>query len=533
MEALVKRRLGTVKDSSKDTASAYEFAFEAWQRRKWLAALVFGAVVAATFCVTLALPDLYRATASVLVERQQVSEAFVRPSVTAELETRIQTIHQQVMSRARLTDVINRLDLYRDLKDDDVPLDAIVQRMRRDIELELKGVDQSTGRTATIAFTLGYSGRDPETVALVANTLVGLYVEENTKSREEQASRTASFLKDQLGEIKRGLDGQERRANGFKLQHTSELPEQLEVNLAALERLTTQLRLNGEYQLRSIERRERFEKQLAEASSEDPPTPPSALPSKLPQLRRDLAELQTQFSDHYPDVIRVKAEIAALERQLERPGTNGESSPAVDATTRVRHALRDTDAELASLKEQEAFLRETIAGYETRVENAPRRQQELQELLRDFETTKEHYQTLLKRYEDARLAATLEEGQSVEQFRVLDPAIPPTRPAAPDRSWLLIMGFIAAVGLAFGAVVAAERLDTTFHTLDDLRAFANVPTLATIRPLLTEGDKRRQRRRVALIAIGAVVMLVLIGAGSYRYSAGNEQLVRMVTRTGS
>jgi polysaccharide chain length determinant protein (PEP-CTERM system associated) len=527
----MRRRLSTVKGGSKDAASAYEFASQAWQRRKWLAILAFCVIAAATFCVTLALPDLYRATASVLVERQQVSEAYVRTSVTAELETRIQTIHQQVMSRARLTDVINRLDLYRDLRDH-MPIDAIVQRMRRDIQLELKGVDQTTGRTATIAFTLGYSGRDPETVALVANTLVGLYVDENTKSREQQASRTATFLKDQLAEVKRGLDDQERRANDFKMEHTGELPQQLEVNLAALERLSSQLRLNGEYQLRAIERRERFEKQLSEAASAEPDLPPSAPISKLPQLYRDLAELQTQFSDHYPDVIRVKAEIAALERQLAPQQAKPDSPKPVDAPARIRQALAENDAELASLKEQEKLLRQMIGGYEARAENAPKRQQELQDLLRDYETTKEHYQTLLKRYEDARLAATLEESQNVEQFRVLDPAIPPTRPAAPDRMRLVIMGLIAAIAFAFGVVLAAERLDTTFHTLEDLRNFTNAPTLATIRPIITAGDRRRQRRRVALIAVAAVVFVMLVGTGTYRYSAGNEQLVRMMTRGG-
>src|SRR5206468_2847581 len=104
----------------------------------------------------MSLPNLYRATATVLIERQQqVSEAFVRPSVTAELETRIQTIHQQVMSRARLTDVITRFGLYPDLRSV-VPIDALVERMRREIQLTLKGVDQSTGRTSTIAFTLSY-----------------------------------------------------------------------------------------------------------------------------------------------------------------------------------------------------------------------------------------------------------------------------------------------------------------------------------------------------------------------------------------
>ena len=282
--------------------------------------------------------------------------------------------------------------------------------------------------------------------------------------------------------------------------------------------------------MRSIERRERFEKQLAEAGSAEPAAPPSAPPSRLPQLHRDLAELQTQFSDSYPDVIRVKAEIAALERQLARQQAKEDRSKPDEATTRIRQALGETDAELASLKEQETFLRETIGGYETRVENAPKRQQELQDLLRGSETTKEHYQTLLKRYEDAQLASTLEESQNVEQFRVLDPAIPPARPAAPDRARLLMMGLIAAFALAFGVVLAAERLDTTFHTLDDLRAYTTAPVLATVRLIPTGGDTRRRRLQIAVTVVLAILGLALIVGGTYYVAGGNEQLVGLTAR---
>ena len=113
-----------------------DLALDAWGRRKWLALVVFAAVAGATVTLTRSLPNLYRAAATVLVERQQVSEAFVRTSVTAELETRLQTIREDVMSRTRLTDLIVRLDLYPELRPK-VPLDTIVGRMRRDIQLEL------------------------------------------------------------------------------------------------------------------------------------------------------------------------------------------------------------------------------------------------------------------------------------------------------------------------------------------------------------------------------------------------------------
>jgi polysaccharide chain length determinant protein (PEP-CTERM system associated) len=504
----------------------HEAALLAWRRRKWLALLVFSATLVGAVSLTLALPDVYRAAATVIVERQQMPEAFVRPSITAELETRIQTIHEQVMSRARLTEVILAEGLYRELRGD-WPMNAIVDRMRNDIQLQLRGVDQMTGRTATIAFTLGYRGRDPQAVARVANRLAHLYIEEHADGRERQASRTASFLKEQLDEVKRALDEQERRASDYRLRYTNEMPQQLEANLAALERLNTQLRLNGEYQLRAIERRERFERQIAEARGTREDT--AAPASQLAQLEGQLAALRTQYSEQYPDVIRLKGEIAALRQE-------GAGAPpaedTADAGARIRRALGDTDAELQGLRQEESLLRQAIASYEQRVENAPRRQQELQELSSGYESTREHYQVLLKRYEDAQLAASLEEGYNPEQFRILDPALPPERPAAPDRVWLLLMGLVAATGLAVGVVLAAEKLDTSFHAADDLRAFIGAPVLATIRPIVTKSDRRRTRLRFALAAAAGAVVLALIAAATHRVADGNEQIVRLMARSG-
>jgi polysaccharide biosynthesis transport protein len=498
-----------------------------WRRRKWIAIAAFCSVAAAALTTAASLPDLYRASATVLVEHQEVSEAFVRPSVTAELETRIQTIHQRIMSRERLSEVIARFNLYPELQDV-VPIEGIVERMRRDIiPLQLKGVDQATG-PVTIAFTLGYRGRDPWTVAQVTNTLVAFYVEENTTVRERQANQTADFLAAQLADVKRELDAREQRTTTFTLQYTDELPQQLEANLAALDRLNTQLRLNGEHQLRAIERRERLEQELMDNGSE--PAPAQSPAADLRALKRKLVELRGRFTDEYPDVLRVRAEIAALERQIAQPAGTEASADDALAGVGTRQALEQSERELTSLRHQEAVLRGAIAQYETRVENAPRRQHEIQQLSRGYDLVKERYETLLKRYEDAQLSAKLEQGQATEQFRVLDPAIPPTQPAAPNRLWLAVMGIIAAFGLAVGSVVVAERLDATFHTADDLRAFVDVPALVAIRRIVTHADVWRQRRRLALMTVSAIVGLILVIGGSYYVAAGNEQIVRLTAR---
>jgi len=502
---------------------------EVWARRKWLALLVFIAAFGAVGAAARSLPNLYRSTATVIVEREQVSEAFIRPSVSAELETRIQLIREQVMSRARLTDLINRFDLYPQWRVK-VPLDTVIDRMRRDIQLELKGVEQPmSGRSATIAFAISYVGRDPQTVATVTNELAGFYVKENTKLREGQAVRTAEFLRSQLQDIKRELDDQERRTSEFKLSHVGELPQQVEANLASLERLNTQLRLNGENQLRAMDRRERLEKELAESPARRGGADPQSDEQKLAALRQQLDDLKARFTDDYPDIVRLRQEIKVAEAQAARAQARADK-PSADATADRKHDLAALDTELAALKDEERALRQAITGYEQRVDNAPKRQQDLQALSRDYESTKERYDTLLKRYEEAHLAATLEQGQKMEQFRILDTAVPPREPAAPGRLRILAMGLILAIGLACGAVLAAEKLNTSFHSLDELRDAVSLPTIVRVPLIPSAADTRRRRLRAALTIVTAAAGLAIIVGGAHRIAAGNEQIVRLMER---
>lgn len=516
--------------------SGFELALAVWRRRKWLAIVVFAALCSATLSVAKALPNLYRSTATVLVERQQLPETVVRPAVTSEVETRLQTISQEILSRARLGALIARFDLYPDLRRR-VSLEAAIERMRRDIELEPKEVAQSGGRV-TIAFALSYQGWDAARVALVTNTLTSFYIEENLRLRERQVTGTAEFLKLQLEEVEKRLEGQKRLLAEFKLRHVGELPHQVTANLVTLDRLNGQLRLNTESQTRAVERREALTKQLAEADALGPGGGPVAAAARIARLRQELAELRTRFSDKYPDVIRVKEEIAFLERQLaaaQRDGVPGmePTAPATRVFLQLRQALREVEAQIEALKSEEKTLRQAIAAYVRRVEDAPKREQEFQELSRDYETTKELYYSRLKRYEEAQLAESMEQRQRGEQFRILDPAIASKEPIAPNRLRLVALGLLLSLAVAGGSVVLAERLDSSFHALDDLRAFTSVPVVASIPRILTERDARRRRWRLWLATIAVGLGLAVIGGAAYYVAHDNEQLVWMLARSRS
>src|SRR5213078_4477528 len=322
-----------------------------WSRRKWLAILAFAAPMAAAASLITFLPNLYRSTATVLVDRQQIPETFVRSTVTSALETRLQTISQEVLSRSRLEALITRFALYPDLWTQ-APSEEVIKRMRGDIKLELKGVEARGQREATVAFTISYQGNEPATVSLVTNTLASFYIEEDLKARGRQATGTAEFLKVQLEETKKRLDIHEQRVSEFKRRHLGELPQQMEANLATLERLHAQLRLNADSQTRASERRQALSSQLADAKAH---------------------ELKPEENPATPPV-----------------------TPLTPYVLRLKEALSEAETDIKVLKGEERRLRDGIAAYQGRVENVPRREQEFRELSRDYESTRELYSSLLK-----------------------------------------------------------------------------------------------------------------------------------------
>ena len=510
-----------------------DFVSEVWHRRKRLFIWVLSGVLLAAVIVARSLPDLYRASAKVIVDRQEVSEAFVEPSVTADLETRIQTIDQRVRGRDSLTKVIFSKNLYPELRKV-APIEGVVERFKNDFTLKLEGVGDPTGRTATIAFTVTYGGRDPAVVADVSNTLAALYVDENTKSRRRQAVVTAEFLEKEVERARQAMDTSDRRATEIARNNIDVLPQQIEVNMAALNRVNDNLRQIGEYQLRAIERRERLEKELADSALTGTATSEEAISARLEKLKGDLADLRRKYSDKHPDVIRMTQEIAALEQRAADapPKSNAPAAPSTSRSSLVR-ALAEIDAQLKSLKEEETKLRQQSASYESRVENAPKRMTEIDRLTRGNDSPRERYQSLLKRYEAARIATNLEDRQDLEQFRILDPAVVPRTPSMPDRLLIVGMGFFAALAAAAAAVFAAEKLDTTFHSPAGLSSVLNVPVLATIRVVPTRRTTFRRRAKRALVTGAALVVLTLIAAASYYIASGNEDLVRMISRGGA
>jgi uncharacterized protein involved in exopolysaccharide biosynthesis len=432
--------------------------FDIWRRRKWLALSTFAVILAAAASVAAFLPDKYRATATVLIERR-ATEGTLQSADTGELETRLQTIGEKILSRAQLESLIRQFQLYRGPRAEGASQEAIVEQMRRDTHLELKGIDPLSGRGTTVAFALSYWGDDPRTAAKVANTIATSYVEDNQKSRERQAASSAKFLEAQLDEAKVHLDD----------------------SSAELARL--------------VARRDGLIKRLA--SMEPANSPKSMDVVRLAKARQELADLLSQYKDNHPLVIRTRREIQALEVQVASSAPDGRTASLDGAATQqVKDALAQAEAAVMSS---------------------------------DYATTKDHYLSLMKLYDAARLDEDKEQGEQGVRFAILDPAVVPDQPASPNRFRVLLGGLALSIGIAIGAVMVAEQVDTSFHALDDLRAFTQVPILAGISRIPTRKAKRRRLFHLTLgFLLTAIGLLGVVGASYWVAHRGAPLLLTIV-----
>jgi polysaccharide chain length determinant protein (PEP-CTERM system associated) len=526
------------------------------RRRRVLAVLPFLFVLTAAVSLAVFLPSLRTARSLVLVNRQVIPERYVTSTVQADLEARLLTLSQEILTPQRLTQIARQYNLYSKARS----TDELVDRMRKDIRIELVEDRERRGRESrSFLFTVSYTAANPVVAARVANTLSSLYIEENGRMREQQAASTSEFLETQLKELREKLSAQERTLTAYKERNLGELPEQKDVNLRTLERLQQQLQLAHENNRRATERRQLLTNALGEIDTTVAmtATPSAAGPSVTPAdtaaarlnlLRQELAMTQTRFSDKYPDVVQLKEQIRVLEAKVESEKAAVAALPKSVAGTTPKRAGRDLrvppeNAYVQSLMTQldQATVEAKTSAEEIRgingqivvstrrLENTPKREQELAILTRDYDTTKDLFKSLLAKRGEADMAAELEQRQKGENFRVIEPARLPERPAGPNRFRLLLVGLALAIGASGAAVVVAEQVDTSFRRVDEIRSTLPLPVLSAIPRITTEQDRSRtlRQRRWATAAVG--FGLLIVAGTSFVVAHDNQGLVALLT----
>jgi polysaccharide chain length determinant protein (PEP-CTERM system associated) len=483
------------------------------RRRIWLLLVPFAIVSAATAVVAKLLPDRYRSETLLLVEPQRVPENYVRATVTTTIERRLHSITQQILSRTRLERLIEEFNLYAEDRRTGI-MEDVIEDMRRDIDIRPVRGD---------VFRVSYTGSDPRTVMRVTERLASSVIEENLVDREVLAEGTNQFLEAQVEDARRRLMEHEQKLEQYKRRFSGELPSQVDSNLQAISHTQMQIQTLIESVNRDQDRRAAIERVLTDMASDAaaaaavPQTPQvGTVAQQLAVAQSTLQSLELRFKPGHPDIAMWKRRIRDLETAAEAEALNAPVSdgataarPTSYAETMRQRRVRDLQDEVKQLDKQiaaklteEKRLRAASGTYQARVEMTPTRESELVELTRDYGTLQTMYTNLLAKKEESKVAANLERRQIGEQLKLIDPARMPERPFSPNRVRINFLGM--AGGLLLGLVLIAlrEYRDGSFRTDDEVSSVLALPVLAVVPIMMSDKDRRRLRRRRALMGFG-------------------------------
>lgn len=545
---------GRSKPAAPSAAPPVEHYLQLVLHRKWLITFVFLMGTVVTIAVVQALPNVFTANTLILVDPQKVPESYVKSTVTGSVRDRLSTLSQQILSATRLQKIIDSVHLYQ-AERKTMAREEILAKMRKDITTTV--VSDFGASQELQAFRISYSGTDPRLTALVTNELAQLFIEENLKAREAQSAGTTEFIENQLQDTRKALEEQENKLKDFRLKHIGEMPEQQSADLQILGQLQSQVQLEGEALSRAEQQKSYLQSMMTQVvpvidvdSGDDAGAPapaaakaagPAAQPKKS-QLALDkekLAELLTRYKDTYPDVIKLKKQIADEEaRQVAAGGAVEPAEPKVQVpvppappvTTKsaataappapsARHfnpvlqgQIDSIDAEIAKHRQEIQRLSKLLAGYQGKLESIPVHEQEITALVRDYEMTKAHYSQLEGLALQAETATQLEYRQKGEKFLVLDPAVPPEKPSKPNRPLLDAAGALGALLLGIILAMAPEIFGMTIVGVQDMPVSGSLTILEIIPVIKTRSDEILHRRRMLVATASAVIATIAAGA---------------------
>ena len=496
------------------------------RRRRWSFIMPAAAIFLLAVVVALALAPVYRSTATILIEEQEIPPDFVVTTVTSFVEQRLQSINQRIMSTTRLLEIIDRFNLYAGDRRR-MTTEEIIEKMREDVELEpisTEVMDRRTGRAtmATIAFTLSYAAKEPpDTVQKVASQLTSLFLEENLMVRERQTSETSEFLRDESQRVKQQMERIEAEIAAFKQAHINELPEMLQLNLQELSNVERNIERLQE-NLRTLKQREGYLQ--AELSTTSPKWQRNWVAEKDEDIRRlemlevQIISLKTRYSDEYPDVVKTRQEIEELKQRLDAEGVdysrkrghNEEEKPENPAYISLSAQLGGVRSEIETINRLIANFENTATGYKKRIAATPAVEENYNALLARQANTRLKYNDLLQKTMEAEVAQGLEKDQKGERFTLIDPARLPEKPFRPNRLAIVLIGFVLGIGAGVGFAALKEFSDTAAYSPETLTRQTGGAVLAGIPVIVTAEEVARRKRLDRYKIVAALVALIAI-----------------------
>ena len=542
---------------------------EVLNRRKNLIFLSFLTIGFLGFVLAMKLPPVYRSSATILIEDQQIPRSMVETTITDFADKRIELIRQRVMTRDRILSIIQKHKVYLDDRDKLVPSE-LVKRFMEDAEIQLIAADvldpQRGGSKATIAFTIAFNDRNPLLAQAVANELVSLFLDENTRTRAQRAAKTTEFLGAEADKLKTEIATFETQIADYKEKYGKSLPDMLQSNLSALDRANESLRHNASDTRIAKDRIAYLTDALQRAKDEVPATEPGKPLSKEEQIRvlksqyihvssrytnkhpdalrikrqiqnldptfsgelssneveeelkeaeKELALLKDKYSESHPDVIKQKQRVDKLalsHQELDKVKPTDESDELQGNTQYVNilGQLRSTEHELEHLLQTKKQLEVEIEQLQEYIDKTPLVEKDYMELLRARQTSLAKYADLEAKHREAKLAQTLEEEQKGEAFTLIDPPIAPDKPDKPNRQKIVGLSLGAGLGVGLGLTILLELLQEVIRGAKAFERATGFPPTVVIPYIETPSEIAAKKKRRKYIWLGSFVLVIIV-----------------------
>jgi uncharacterized protein involved in exopolysaccharide biosynthesis len=514
-------------------------------RRRWLFFWSFISILCLATVASFFIPKVYQTSTTILIERDSIINPLTRGlATTSEMQERLRTIRQGILSRPIIEKVIKKLDLDKEVQTPE-EMDALIRKIQKQLDINIRGSD---------LFIISYSGSDPVQVKQLVETLTNMYIEENISAKRSDTYQAFDFINEQLQIYKKKLEESEKTLREFKEANLKDLQYRTSVtsvtqseggskevqvssgpvvggllgggaqnaNLAKLEQYQNSLN-EVEMSLKPLYTKlENLKKQLA---TEDPviiipstsASPATSDPAqiRLKELENELASLLTKYKDQHPDVIRVRAEIEEVKKQVRKsdksPTINWNAAQFNPVYQNLSQEISKTEFEINTLERRRDDLQKKIEEYNVKVKTIPTIEQEYIRLTRDYKVNEDIYQMLLRRLEEARISKELEVKEKGTTFKIIEPAIVPLKPSSPSQLLVILMGLVGGLGVGLGAVALVEITYRPFNDQKEAESYLEVPVLATIPRILTDEDIRWRRRSYRIMAMVCSLYLLLTG----------------------
>jgi len=550
------------------------------KRRKKLLFIPAIVIFALAAIVAFSLPSIYRSEATILIEQQQIPTDLVRSTVTSFAGERIQIISQRVMTTENISKIIDNYGLYKEERKE-TSMAMLVEAMRKKISLEMISadvIDPRSGRptSATIAFKLSFSHKNPRIAQKITNELVSLYLNENLKQRTKSAVETSGFLESEANKLKANVAILEENLASFKEKNMNMLPELQQLNIQLMERSERELK-DTDTQLRSLEERtiylrselaqmdpnsssygsdgrrilsasdrlKTLESERISMSARYSPTHPDlirigkeitalkketgatgdtyALQKKVKELNDELVNLQGRYSAKHPDVKKLQRSVNAASAALKQAKKDSKSNKRVDAERadnpaylQLRTQLQAAEGEIRSLKRTRVGIKKKVGDFEQRLLQSPQVERKYHELTRDYDNALAKYKEVKGKQLEAELATSLEREHKGERFSLIEPPLVPEKPAKPNRPAILFLGFILALAGGIGLVVVTESLNSSIRSPMELVSVTLVPPLIVVPYIETEAERAGVKIWQTRYLVG-IMMLAILSVGLFHW----------------